>query len=128
MNTNSPLLLKRVSLSALTNPALHGINKYSEGVAASIDFPFLTFVKMRFLDKFIIEAPFFLSNHRSCGRNIVKSPDEVIVNFSQDNASNMFTRRGGSRNLAEHFLVIFCGPLDRQRTQIFTQLERVSRT
>jgi hypothetical protein len=56
----------------------------------------------------------------------IKSPNEVVVKPSQDNASIALTQRGERRrNLGELFLVISGGPLDWQlssTTQIFTQL------
>jgi len=119
-----PPPLERASLSSLTFLAFHGISKYLEGVVARIDFPSLTFVIIKFLNEFVFEIP---QLSRFIGRvDALKSPNEVIVKPSQDNASITFTQRGERRrNLGELFLVISGGPLDWQissTTQIFTQL------
>jgi hypothetical protein len=123
-DADPPFSLERAALPSLTFLAFHGISKYLEGVVARIDFPSLTFVIIRFLNEFIFEIPQLC---RFIGRvDALKSPNEVIVKPSQDNASITFTQRGERRrNLGELFLVISGGPLDWQQsstTQIFTQL------
>ena len=91
---------------------------------ARIDFPSLTFVIIKFLNEFTFEI---LQLCRFMGRvDALKSPNEVTVKPSQDNASITFKQRGERcRNLGELFLVISGGPLEWQltsMTQIFTQL------
>jgi hypothetical protein len=115
---------ERATLPSLTFLAFHGISKYLEGVVARIDFPSLTFAIIKFLNEFVFEIPQLC---RFIGRvDALKSPSEVIVKPSQDNASITFTQRGERRrNLGELFLVISGGPLDWQlasTTHIFTQL------
>jgi hypothetical protein len=123
-DADPPFSLERAALPSLTFLAFHGISKYLEGLVARIDFPSLTFVIIRFLNEFVFEIPQLC---RFIGRvDALKSPNEVIVKPSQDNASITFTQRGERRrNLGELFLVISGGPLDWQlssTTQIFTQL------
>ena len=123
-DADPPFSLERAALPSLTFLAFHGISKYLEGLVARIDFPCLTFVIIRFLNEFVFEIPQLC---RFIGRvDALKSPNEVIVKPSQDNASITFTQRGERRrNLGELFLVISGGPLDWQlssTTQIFTQL------
>jgi len=119
-----PLPLERAVLSSLTFLAFRGPSEYLESLVASIDFPSLNFVIIKFLNDFIFEIPQLC---QFIGRiDALKSPNEVIVKPSQETASITFTQRGERRrNLGELFLVLSGGPLEWQllsATQIFTQL------
>ncbi len=124
VSTGPPPPATRAALPSLTFLAFHGACGYLEGLVSRIDFPSLTFVIIKFPNEFVFQIPQLCQFIARV--DALKSPNEVVVKPSQDNASITLTQRGERRrNLGELFLVISGGPLDWQlssTTQIFTQL------